>query len=172
MSIGVDLFSTGNLADDQLASQFIFQIIDGTPIGKELENISLRMDQTFEVPEEIIGTYEFSFRGMKVPKTNMTEGTTKEFSVEVRNDSGWAIYKALKAYKDKCYDANKGIALSDSATRCTVAVQALDYQGNVKCTWTFKYSKIKQLKAGTFDNGSEDPSRLAMTWLYGKMEVS
>lgn len=155
-----------SLGSDALLSQFIFSLVS-IPGGGDTNAVSLRMDQTFDPPEESVGQYEINFRGVKIPKTNMTEGTTKEFSVDVRIDQNWQVFKDLHAWKALVYDPNKGTAMSELATRTTAMVQALDGTGAVKYTFTFYNTKIKSIKAGTFDNGSDDPSRATLTFIYG-----
>lgn len=158
------------LGEDQLASQFIFTLVS-IPGGGDTNAVSLRMDQSFDPPEEVVNTYNIKFRGMDIPKTNMTDGTTKEFSVDVRIDQSWQVFKDLHAWKNLVYDPNKGTAQSELATRTTAIVQALDGNGQVVYSFTFKNTKIKSIKAGTFENSSDDPLRVTLSFIYGTCEV-
>jgi len=155
---------------DQLASQFNFIIlgIPGSSLGND--EISLRMDGSFDPPTEEVGTIDIYFRGVKIPKTNTLETTTKEFTVVVRVDQNWEVYKALKKWKNRVYNPNTttGSVLS-SDIKTNVLVQALDRQGKVVQTFAFIDTKIKSIKVESFDHGSDDPSKLTLGFIYRKM---
>jgi len=169
MSVNTSL----QLANDQLASQFEFQILDG-PASSINELVRLRMDQSFDPPEEVVNTYEVTYRGTKTPKTNLTEGTTKEFTVPVRIDQKWEVYNALKAWKTAVYDPATGTGGGNdsSATNGTVAVVAYDHTGAIVKTFKFKDARLKSIKVESFDNASDDPSRVTLGFIYRIMEES
>ena len=168
--MSVDTANINLLGEDQLATQFIFSLVS-IPGGGNTDAVSMRMNYDFDPPEESVGTYDIMFRGVKLTKTNMTEGTTKEFTIEVRIDQKWQVYKDLHAWKNLVYDPGNGTAQSEAATRTTATVQALNNTGDVMYTFTFLDSKIKSIKAGTFSNSSEDPLTTTLTFVYRKMEV-
>jgi hypothetical protein len=161
------------LAADALASQFSFNILTG-PASAMGEEISLRMDGAFDPPEEIVNTYEIAHRGRKIPKTNMTEGTTKEFTVPVRIDQKWEVYNALKAWKTAVYNPVDGTSAGNDNTNVNgdVAVIAYDHLGNAVKTFKFIDSRLKSIKIESFDNASDDPSRVTLGFIYRKMEES
>ncbi len=157
------------LEDDALASQFNL-IIHDIPGGGRTKRISLRMDQTFEPPEELINTIDVWFRGLKIPKTHPSEGTTKEFNVSVRMDADWHIYDDLKKWMRKCYDPRNSTALANSSTTTNIWIEALNRTGKNVKTFKFIDAKIKSLKVDPFDNASDDPIRLTLSFIYRRMD--
>ncbi len=160
-----------NLGDDAFANKFLFVLPEGLPAGGDSDSVSLRMDQSFDPPEEMVGTYELKMRGATVIKTNANEQTSKELTVDIRVDREWKVFKDLRNTFLMTYDAKKGTALSDLATRFKFAIHALDGEENIITTFMFNFGKIKGLKASTFDNGSDDPVRVTVSLIYGSMDV-
>jgi hypothetical protein len=163
------------LANDQLASQFEFQILSGPAVSTNAGGlITFRMDGDFDPPEEVVGTYDIVYRGQKTTKTNMTEQTTKEFTTAIRIDQKWEAYKALKAWKTAVYDANNGVGGGNTGTSIlgTIAIAAFDHTGARQKTFKFIDSRPKSIKVETFSNGSEDPSRVTVIFIYRQMEES
>ena len=157
------------LGDDQMASQYGIVFPEGIPGGGNAENITLRMDQQFDPPEDNTTMYEIIFRGMKIPKTSMTHEMTKEAIIMVRIDQTWEIYKDLIAWSHKCYDPINGTALPDSMVRTTMLVQMYDGQGKVVQTFRFRGTKLKGLKVETLDNASADPLRVTLNFIFNDM---
>ena len=157
------------LGDDQLANQFQLVFPEGIPGGGDSQAICMRMDQSFDPPEKTIGTYEIIYRGLKIPKTNMLDDTSKELTFDVRVDQNWKVFDAANNWFRNCYDPVNGIALPDSMTRTTLLVQSLDGNNAVKKTFRFKGVKLKALKVQTFDNSSGDPLRMTMSFIYQDM---
>ncbi len=161
-----------SLANDALASQFAFQILSGPAAQKDA--ISLRMDQTFDPPEEVVNTYDVMKQGTKTTKTNMTEGTTKEFTVAVRIDQDWTVYNDLKKWKTAVYNPNTAVGGGNTGTAVNgdCAVIAYDHTGAVKKTFKFVDCRLKSIKVESFDNASDDPSRVTLIFVYRIMEES
>lgn len=155
-----------NLGNDQLANQFQLIFPSGIPGGGNNTQICLRMDQSFDPPENTVGVYELIFRGVKIPKTNMLDETTKEFTFDVLIDQQWSVYDDLNNWKMLVYDPIQGTAQAETATRTVMLVQALDGSSTVMKTFRFKGVKLKSIKPGTFDNTSGDPLRVTVTFIF------
>ena len=159
------------LGEDQLAAQYVISFPEGLPNGGNSDNLMLRLDQSFDPPEEMVGDYDIRYRGMLVKKTNMTEATEKSFSVDVRIDQNWEIIKDLQQCKEMTYNALTGTAMSEEETRFTMQINAMDQNNNIVASMQYNYCKVKGLKIGTFDNASEDPLRATITFIYGSYEL-
>jgi len=170
MSVVVD--KVLGLGDDQLANQFIVLFPDGLPGGGDVDNLSLRLDESFDMPSEEVGTYEIKYRGMTITKTNMSEQTSKEYELIARLDKDWKIADALRETYEITYNPVKGTALGDTSARFTVEVQALDSQNNVVKTVSFKNSKIKSLKLPTFGHEEEGAAKITIGFIYGSLELN
>jgi hypothetical protein len=155
-----------NLGDDALASKYFLVFPNGLPTGGDTDSIALRMDQSFDFPEIGPGTYEVAWKGMKVPKTNATDQTTKEFTVQVRIDQQWKVMDDLYNLSKASYDPNTGTYLPDSAVRFPLAIRFVDGQDVVKKTWTFQYAKLKTFTIQSIEPISEDPLRVSLTFIY------
>jgi hypothetical protein len=168
--MSVDLIM--GLGDDQMANQFVFSIPTGIPGGGDADAVSLRMEETFPMPTKGPGEYIIVYQGMQIIKTNMTDAMDKHFQITVRCDKSWAVYDDLDNWANNVYNGNNGTALSESATRTTVVVQALDGEKNVQKTFTFKYAKLQTLKASDFSHSDDGPTKLELNFIFGSMDVS
>ena len=169
MSISTDQILA--LGDDAIANQFSIIFPNGIPGGGDANAISLRCDQTFDPPEDVVNVYEIFRKGFKIPKTGMLQETTKEFTIDIRLDQNWKVYDDLRKWADMSYDHSNGTALPEIMARSTVIIQAEDRtQSSVK-TISFKYAKPKSVKIQTFDNQSGDPLRITVIFIYVVMLV-
>lgn len=160
-----------SLGDDQAASQFSIIFPNGIPGGGDAETISLRCDQSFDPPENVVNVYEFFHKGYKFPKTGMLQETTKEFTIDIRLDQNWKVYDDIIAWANMSYDHSNGTALPEIMARSTVIVQAEDRNQNSVKKITFKYAKPKSVKIGTFDNQSGDPVRITVIFIFFEMKT-
>jgi hypothetical protein len=161
-----------SLGDDQLANQFSIVFPNGIPGGGDSNAISLRCDQTFDPPENVINVYELFHKGYKIPKTGMLQETTKEFTIDIRLDQSWKVYDDLQKWVNMSYDHNNGTALPEIMARSTVIVQAEDRNQSAIKKIHFKYAKPKSVKIQTFDNQSGDPLRITVIFIYVQMDVT
>ena len=155
-----------NLGDDATANQWSAIFPEGIPGGGDTETISLRMDTTFDPPEEAVNTYDIFHKGYKYSKTGTLQETTKEFTLEIRIDQQWKIYKDLRSWADKVYDHHNGTGLPDAQARTTIIIQAEDRQQKGVFRFKFLGVKPKSNKIGTFDNANGEPIRLTMQFVY------
>lgn len=158
------------LGDDQLANSFQLVFPAGVPLANNSDAIALRMDQTFDPPDESVNTYDIKYRGITITKTGRSEATSKEFTIDVRIDQSWEVFKDLKRYYNACYNPVNGTGLGDSLTRFPISVQALDGDQAVAYSINFKNCKIKQMKIGSFGQEEEGPLRVTLSFIYGTME--
>lgn len=160
------------LGDDQMANQYQIIFPQGIPGGGDAETISLRCDQSFDPPEDVVNVYELFRKGFKIPKTGMLQETTKEFTIDIRLDQQWKVYDDIRGWADMSYDHSNGTALPELMARSTVIVQAEDRtQSGVK-TITFRYAKPKSVKIQTMANDSGDPLRITVVFIYVVMDVA
>lgn len=155
-----------NLGDDALAAKYFLVFPNGLPTGGDSDSIALRMDQSFDFPEIIVGEYEVAWKGMKVKKTNGTDQTDKLLQVQVRLDAQWKVMDDIYALAKASYDGNTGTYLPDSATRFPIAIRFVDGQDVVKKTWTFQHAKLKGFTIQSVDPVSEDPLRVQLTFIF------
>ena len=154
------------LGDDQMASQFSVLFPDGIPNGGNHTNISLRMDQTFDPPENSVNVWERYHKGFKIPKTGMLEETNKEFTVAVLIDQQWKVYDDLEAWKNMSFNSEDGTAAVDADCYKDIIIQYEDKQQAMVKQIHYKDCKIKAMKVETADNASGDPLRVTLTFIY------
>jgi hypothetical protein len=170
MSVVVDKIL--GLGDDQLASQFIVLFPEGLPGGGDVDNLSLRLDESIDPPSEEVGMYNIKYRGMDIPKTNMSEQTSKEIELIARLDGNWEIYKMLRKSFEITYNPVTGTSLGEASSRFLMEVQALNGSNDVVETLSFKNSKIRTLKISNFGHEEETPAKITFGLIYGSMEPS
>jgi hypothetical protein len=159
-----------SLGDDALSNQFKLVFPNGIPGGGNANAIELRMDQSFDIPQQTIYKYDIDFRGSKITKTGKKEETDKTVTFNVRLDSQWIVYDDLNAWFKMTYDPVTNIALPDLLVRTTIEIHALNSAGDSSKVFKMRNSKITDLKIGTFDNTTGDPIRLEVTITYGTLE--
>ena len=157
--------------DDQMQTAYNVIFPKGIPGGGDTNLISLRMDTQFDPPEMTLGGYEIWKKGVKIPKTNMTQDMDKSnLPIEIRLDQQWKVWDDLQKWAKLCYDFQTGTALGEAATRTDMYVTAEDAQGNIVKTIKYLGVKLKTLKVGTFDNQGQDPVRITATFIFNDMD--
>jgi len=159
------------LGDDQILSQYSLIFPEGIPGGGDSESITLRADQSIDLPENSVNTYDIFHKGFKITKTGMLQETTKEISFDVRIDQQWKVVDDYLAWEKMCYDHNNGTALPDSMVRTSLIVQPEDRNQAAVKQILFKGIKPKSSKLPTFDNSSGDPARMTMTFIFTEMVI-
>ena len=155
-----------NLGDDQISSQFLVVYPNGIPGGGDAESLSLRMDQSFDPPQRVTGTYDVWHQGQKVVKTNVVEDTDKTFTLPFRLDQGWNIFDTLNAWYTLVYDEEEGTADNDLNTRTVMLVQMLGANKDVVKTLRYEGVKIKSIRITELNNESGDPVRIECEFIY------
>ena len=159
-----------SLGDDSLSNQFKVIFPNGIPGGGNADAISMRMDQSIDIPQQTIYKYDIDFRGSKISKTGKKEETDKVLTMSVRIDQQWTVYDDMKLWFSMVYDPITNVALPDLLTRTTMVIQSLDGANAIAKSFKFNNVKITDMKVTTFDNSSGDPLRMELTFLYGTME--
>jgi len=164
--MSVQVNSILQLGDDQMASQYCIIFPNGIPGGGNWQNISLRMDQSFDPPAESVNVWERFFKGFKIPKTGMLEETNKEFTIDVLIDQQWEVYDALEKWKSMSYNSENGTASPDSDCYAPLIIQYEDKKQKGVKQIMYDHVKIREIKRGTSDNTSGDPLRVSVTFIY------
>ena len=159
-----------NLEDDQMSSQFQVLFSAGIPGGGSGDNIVLRMDQAVQVPWEVVGSYDFYYKGMKITRPNMTDESEKLLTLNVRLDQQWEVFDDLHNWKRSVHNPITGTRLPLATASTTVLVQFLDGSGNIVKTATFTNVLIKELEVTAFEHAGTDPSRLEMVLIFGSLD--
>ncbi len=155
-----------SLGADQLLSQWELSFPDGIPTGGGAENVALRVDTSFTIPEQSVGTYTINKKGITVPKTNTQTQNTKTFTIEWRIDQDWITFEDMKKWATAVYDHINGTALPEISVRATVLLSLLDTQNTVKKLIRFKNCKPSGYSLSALDNASGEPMRCTMTFIY------
>lgn len=158
------------LQDDQLANQFKITFPGGIPGGGSGDNISLRMDQSFDPPEETVGEYQYFYRGMSVTKPNMLDETDKHFSMQVRIDQQWSVFDDLMNWKELVHNPRWGTGLPFASISTTMIVEAIDNLGKTQKKIKYTGVVLKGVKVETFEHGSSDPSRVTLNFIFQNVE--
>ena len=157
------------LGDDQLANSYQIVFPAGIPGAKNPDAIALRMDQSFDPPEESVTTYDIKYRGIIIRKTGRAEGTSKEFAVDIRLDQQWQVLTDLRNLYEMSYNPINGQGMGDMFARFPISIQALNGAHQVVKTIAFKNCKIKSLKVNSFGQEEEGPTRINASFIYGTM---
>ena len=160
------------LQDDQLSSQFRLSFPNGIPGGGTGENVALRMDQSFDPPEETVGEYQYFYKGIPITKPNMLDETDRHFTMQVRIDQQWSVFDDLVNWKNMVHNPRTGTALPFASVNTTLIVEALDQMGAIAKKIKYTGVVIKGIKVETFEQGSSDPSRVTLNFIYQSVDYT
>lgn len=160
------------LNDDQMTSQYQVKFPAGIPGGAGAggDIIALRMDQAVDVPAEVVGEYEYFYKGMKIVKTNQVDETDKHISLQVRLDQQWDVFEALKTWKRMVHEPNLGTKFAWALINTTILIEALDGLNQVTKTVRIGGAVIKSLKITSFEPNGADPSRLELEFVFSTID--
>ncbi len=96
--------------DDALAHEF--QVMFG-PIPYLPDFPGARV-VSFEIPAQTLGEYTYKFRGETVVKHNGEITTPKEFTIELRMDKYYVIYKAIRTWMSVIINPDTGLPSLDT----------------------------------------------------------
>lgn len=159
-----------NGSDDQMSSQFQIQFAGGIPGGGSGDDVTLRMDQALDIPEETVGQYEYYYKGLKIVRPNMLDESTKELLLTVRIDQQWSVFENIKNWKRLVHDPINGTRLPTAVVSTTMLFQALDGDKTVVQTATFTNVIIKNFKVTAFEHGGSDPARVELNLIFGTLD--
>lgn len=152
--------------DNALNSRYFIVFPNGIPTGGDTDSISLRMDQSFDIPEIIVGEYEIGWKGMKLKYTNNTDATDKSFQVQVRVDQQWKVFDDLYTLAKATYDPTTGISLPNASLRFPVTIAFVDGQDTIKKQWTFNGCMLKGFTIQSLDPIGDDPLRVQLSFIF------
>ena len=166
-----------NVGDDALGNEF--QVTFGNiPYLDVAGPLNLRCN-TVEIPETVVGEYEYQYKSEKIVKPNGQIATAKEFTVEFRVDKYYALYKAFVAWNNFIVNPITGGASTDSMNGVsfirapiTVSTGHFDVLGNFVPTlqiWNFQGCWPKSVSGFTLDNSSGDPLLCTVTFSFLSM---
>jgi hypothetical protein len=159
------------LADDQMSDQFGLIFPEGVPGGGNSELLRLRMDQSFDEPEQVIAEYEVNFEGVKIPKLG-SEETSKTFLLSFRVDGNWEVYRAIKSWWRVCFNPDTGAMGSESETRTTMIFNAYGPPNkSIKYSKRYNGLKLKSFKPTAWDpNNKAEPTRVEANFIYASID--
>lgn len=157
------------LADDAMTSQYSLIFPEGVPGGGNAEQISLRMNKEFTMPEITWYTYDIFDHGFKVPKKGMLQEVDKSsLQVQVRIDQQWEVFDALWNWGQLSYNQNTGEGGGDAEFRTTLLVIAEDTKQQPIKTFRFKGVGIKGFAIDAFNMESGDPLYVTLTLIWNE----
>jgi hypothetical protein len=162
------------LGDDQKANQYqlILTSIPGYTGTLTATDLALRIDQPFDIPEIMVGEYEFHTRGFRFTRPSMLEETDKHITFQVRVDQKWNTFDALQSWRKAVYNWENTTS-QDSTTvygdnfATTATIDFLDGAGKSKLTCQIDQLILKGLQISSIDPASNEPSRLTLNCLFG-----
>lgn len=163
--------------DDALASQFEVNI---APLAGVIESTGLKFRvQTFDSPEDSLGTYEIAYKGTKITKPNFEDTTPKTFSFDIRLDKQYAVYKKFKDWLDLIKNPDTGEAIEDlvpgslPSYRTSIIVNMIDASKNI-LDLVDSYTGCFPISVGgrSYDQSSQEPIVVPITMAFLKKITS
>lgn len=173
-----------NLTDDQKSNQFLIVFPEGVPTGPEgatasaITNyegggplsLSLRMDQTFDPPQRLIGTYELPYNGIKITRTKSLEESEKRFQLSFRLDQNWALWNTLNKWWNYIFDDEKQTFRDGKSSRVPMFMLAFGPQNKISQRFEYKGTRLISLKTTPFENNGSEPSRVESEFIYHRFD--
>lgn len=154
--------------DDQMANQFSVTFI-GKPV-LNIQEMTLRMDKTLDIPENVVTKTDIKYQGFTIPKINSQEETDKSFSLNFRLDENWMVYNTLNIWYGKTFNPRNASTKPIDDRHATLIFQAFKKNREVSRTIIFKFVQIMSIKLTEFDNSSNEPSRVEAKFIYAYKE--
>jgi len=159
------LFSLG---DDALQNLFDMSISPIPFIG-DMQSTLLRV-QGFTIPATGSGTYEVNYKTQKITKPSGKIEAPNEFSVDIRIDKYWAIYKGLVMWKNAVANSYTGAIAEDSPlsnNRVPISVWAVDANSVPTLgAWVFDGCYPSSIGDVAFDYSGGEPLTLSVTFQF------
>jgi hypothetical protein len=166
-----------NAGDDALAYEYQVNL-GGIPYLDTVTNLFVRTT-TVEIPPKVAGTYTYNYKSETIVKPNGRNESAKEFSMELRIDKYFLLYKALRLWNDVIINPITGGSSMDSingvsAIRIpiTVTTGTYDILGNFVPTlqaWAFTGCFPSEIGGFSLDNTSGEPLTCSIKWNFLKM---
>ena len=157
-----------SLGDDALANHF--QVIFGKPFpgATDLTNTQFRITNV-TVPDQVINTYEVHWKSQKATKPSGKDGTSNQFTFDLRVDKFYLIYKQFVDWHRLIIDPVSGAQSPDFANgvsplRVPMSVLTIDSTDTVTSTgWAFDGCFPSTVPGHSFDMTSGDPLTVSIT---------
>jgi len=154
------------LGDDQMSNMFRISFPTGIPGGGDGKSLAMRMDQSLDIPERAVSTYEFFFKGKKVTKTGTSEESATDLTFDIRLDQGWQQYDSLSNWLKLVADFEKGVFMDSASCQTSMVFEAIGRNDEVVKTIVFKGVVLKGLNISAWDNGGTDPTRVTANFIF------
>lgn len=166
-----------NQGDDFLGYEY--QVSFGPIPYLDTVTNSLVRCNTVNIPEKVLGTYEYDYKSEKIVKPNGKNLTQKEFEMEFRLDKYLLLYKAFRLWNDSIVSPITGGSSMDSINGVTpfripitVTTGTYDVLGNFVPTlhaWYFKGCWPISVGALNLDNQNGEPVMCNIRFGFLKM---
>lgn len=161
------------LGDDQRASQFIARFSNIPGSTNDIKNVSLRIDQSFDIPGITSGEYEFFHKGEKIVRSSMVNEQDKHLSLQVRVDQEWEVFDDLYAWKKICHDPATTSKGEFAERFCSVlSIDMLNHNNESAKLFELRYCELKEITISSVDPASNDPTRLTLNIIFGEIVPS
>lgn len=154
--------------DDQMANQFELYFF-GKPVSN-IQEIALRMDKSFDIPEKSVSKVDINYQGVKIPKLLSQEETDKSFNLTFRLDENWMVYNTLNIWFGRTLHPKKGSTLPIKDREVTALFRALKKNKEVSREFVFRHVLISSIKLLEFDHSSSEPTRVDCKFIYSYVD--
>ena len=162
-----DLAKVGDV-DDQMANQFEV-IFLGIPV-LNFEELKLRMDRSFDIPERSVTKVDINYQGVKIPKLVAQEETDKTITLNFRLDENWMVYNTLNIWYGKTNHPKTGAMKKTDDRTTTLVFRTFKKNNENSRTILFKYVQIQSIKLTEFDHTSNEATRVECKFIYAYLE--
>jgi hypothetical protein len=154
-----------DIGDDAFQSLFLLKIIE-TGTNNSFNDISYRITDV-TIPATGRTEYEVPFMSMKFTRAGGKIENENQFTIAFRVDREWALYTALRNWKQTFTDEESGQISGTYGKVNNIEVYALapgaigadggiTTTGNIKQKWIFNKAYIKELGSIDFSYEAED----------------
>lgn len=154
--------------DDQMSNQYEV-IFLGIPV-LNFEELKLRMDRSFDIPERSVTKVDINYQGVKIPKLVAQEETDKSLTLSFRLDENWMVYNTLNIWFGKTNHPKTGAMKKTDDRTTTLVFRTFKKNDETSRTIVFKYVQIQSIKLTEFDYTSGDPIRVECKFIYAYIE--
>ena len=156
------------VVDDQMSNQYEFYFL-GTPV-LNIQEISLRMDKSFDIPKRSVTKVDINYQGVKIPKLVAQEDTDKTLTLNFRLDQNWMIYNTLNIWFGKTHNHFNGSMKKTDDRTVTILFRTFKNNKEDSRVFLFKNVQIMSIKLSEFDHTSNEPTRVECEFIYTDME--
>lgn len=164
----LDKLARVGAVDDQMSNQFEIYFL-GTPVIN-IEEMSLRMDRSIDIPKRSVVKSEINYQGVKIPKLTSNEETDKTITLNFRLDQNWMVYNTLNIWFGKTHNHFNGSMKKTDDRTVTLVFRAFKNNNETSRLFLFKNLQIMSIKLSEFDHTSNEPIRVECEFIYSDME--